>query len=123
MNYREAAEYIESVPKFTSKTDLAHTLLDVLGNPQKKIPHVIHVAGTNGKGSVCSYLNSVLTAAGYRCGLFTSPHLVKINERMQVNGVPVSDEKFSELFRQVMNAAEVCMAAGANSTYFNVFIF
>ena len=68
MNYTEAAAYIESVPKFTSKTDLAHTarLLAALGNPQKKLPHMIHVAGTNGKGSVCSYLNSVLTGADDR---------------------------------------------------------
>ena len=123
MNYTEAAAYIESVPKFTSKTDLAHTarLLAALGNPQKKLPHMIHVAGTNGKGSVCSYLNSVLTGAGFRCGLFTSPHLVKINERMQVNGVPVSDEMFAELFHKVMDASEVCMAAGdAHPTYFEI---
>ncbi|MBR0397445.1 MAG: bifunctional folylpolyglutamate synthase/dihydrofolate synthase [Eubacterium sp.] len=123
MNYEEAVAYIESVPKFTSKTDLEHTarLLAVLGNPQDRIPHFIHVAGTNGKGSVCSYLNSVLTAAGYRCGLFTSPHLVRINERMQTDGGPVSDEAFLKAFRQVMDAAEVCMQRGdAHPTYFEI---
>ncbi|MBQ9061739.1 MAG: bifunctional folylpolyglutamate synthase/dihydrofolate synthase [Eubacterium sp.] len=123
MNYEEAVAYIESVPKFTSKTDLEHTarLLAVLGNPQNRIPHFIHVAGTNGKGSVCSYLNSVLMTAGYRCGLFTSPHLVRINERMQIDGVPVSDEAFLNVFRQVMDAAEVCMQRGdAHPTYFEI---
>ncbi|MBQ9321970.1 MAG: bifunctional folylpolyglutamate synthase/dihydrofolate synthase [Eubacterium sp.] len=123
MDYREAVAYIESVPKFTSKTDLAHTarLLAVLGNPQNKIPHFIHVAGTNGKGSVCSYLNSVLVTAGFRCGLFTSPHLVRINERMQINSAPASDEAFLKAFREVMDAADVCMQAGdAHPTYFEI---
>ena len=121
MNYQEAVAYIESIPKFTSKTDLAHTarLLALLGNPQERIPHVIHVAGTNGKGSVCSFLNSCLLAGGYRCGLFTSPHLTRINERIQIDSTPVSDEAFLEAFRRVMEAADAAMAGGdAHPTYF-----
>ena len=87
MNYKEIVDYIEEIPKFTTKNPLDHTkeLLARLGNPQNQ-QKVIHVAGTNGKGSVCAYLDSMLRAGGYRVGLFTSPHLVKINERFKING-------------------------------------
>ena len=86
MNYEEAVAYIEETPKFTKKNSLEHTkeCLRRLGNPQEKFK-VIHVAGTNGKGSTCAFLTSILREAGYSCGLFTSPHLVKINERFQIN--------------------------------------
>ena len=82
MNYREIVDYIEEIPKFTSKK-------------------VIHVAGTNGKGSVCAYLDSMLRAGGYKVGLFTSPHLVKINERFKINGEMISDERFVKAFEEV----------------------
>ena len=87
MRYEEAVHYIEEVPKFTKKTTLEHTrkILDRLANPQREL-RVIHVAGTNGKGSVCAYLNSMLTEGGYVCGLFTSPHLIRINERFMIGG-------------------------------------
>ena len=80
MNYEEAVAYIDETPKFTKKNSLDHTkeCLRRLGNPQDKFK-VIHVAGTNGKGSTCAFLTSVLREAGYSCGLFTSPHLVEIN--------------------------------------------
>ena len=76
MNYEEAVAYIEETPKFTKKNSLEHTkeCLRRLGNPQEKFK-VIHVAGTNGKGSTCAFLTSILREAGYSCGLFTSPHL------------------------------------------------
>ena len=85
MNYEEAVAYIDETPKFTKKNSLDHTkeCLRRLGNPQDKFK-VIHVAGTNGKGSTCAFLTSVLREAGYSCGLFTSPHLVEINERFQI---------------------------------------
>ena len=88
LNYKEAADYIEEIPKFTEKNPLEHTraLLERLGNPQNRMK-VIHVAGTNGKGSVCAYLDAMLREGGYRVGLFTSPHLVKVNERFKINGV------------------------------------
>ena len=80
MNYEEAVAYIEETPKFTTKNKLSHTkeCLGRLGNPEKKFK-VIHVAGTNGKGSTCAFLTSIFREAGYSCGLFTSPHLVVIN--------------------------------------------
>lgn len=99
MNYREIVDYIEEIPKFTSKNPLDHTkaLLKCLGDPQNQM-QVIHVAGTNGKGSVCAYLDSMLRAGGYKVGLFTSPHLVKINERFKINGEMISDERFVKAF-------------------------
>jgi dihydrofolate synthase / folylpolyglutamate synthase len=66
-------------------------LLDRLGNPEKEL-RFIHVVGTNGKGSVCAMIDSILRQAGYRTGLFTSPHLVRFNERIQVNGFPIDDQ-------------------------------
>ncbi len=75
-------------------------LLATLGNPHHQIP-IIHVAGTNGKGSVCAYLSSVLTEAGYRTGRYTSPHLVDWTERICLNEQPISSEELSKLFQQV----------------------
>ena len=77
MTYEKAVTYILDIPKFTKKNDPAHTkmLLRLLGNPQEAVK-VIHVAGTNGKGSVCAYLDAMLRSEGRRTGLFTSPHLV-----------------------------------------------
>lgn len=80
-------------------------LLSRLGNPQEGIK-IIHVAGTNGKGSVCAYLNAMLLAGGKKTGLFTSPHLVRINERFQINGEDVSDEQFLDAFLKVEKAAK-----------------
>lgn len=87
MNYTEAVAYIEETPKFTKKNKPENTweLLERIGHPERRMK-VIHVAGTNGKGSVCAFLSSILTRAGYRTGLFTSPHLVNITERFQING-------------------------------------
>jgi dihydrofolate synthase / folylpolyglutamate synthase len=75
-------------------------LLANLGNPHQQVP-VIHVAGTNGKGSVCAYLSSVLTEAGYRTGRYISPHLVDWTERICLNEQPISSEELSQLFQQV----------------------
>ena len=82
MNYTEAVTYIEGIGRFAIKDPLAHAkeFMRRLGNPQNDLK-VIHVAGTNGKGSVCAYLASMLERGGYTCGLFTSPHLVVMNER------------------------------------------
>ncbi|MEH2359336.1 bifunctional folylpolyglutamate synthase/dihydrofolate synthase [Nostoc sp.] len=75
-------------------------LLANLGNPHHQVP-IIHVAGTNGKGSVCAYISSVLTEAGYRTGRYTSPHLVDWTERICLNEQPISSEELSQLFQQV----------------------
>ena len=107
MNYNEALEYIHSVVWMGSRPGLSRTveLLKLLGNPEKDIKFV-HVAGTNGKGSTCSMLNSVLIEAGYNVGLYTSPYIVRFNERMQVNGEPISDNELAELTEIVKPLAE-----------------
>lgn len=120
MNYTEAVDYIETIPKFTVKHPPEHTreLLSRLGNPQEGIK-IIHVAGTNGKGSVCAYLNAMLLAGGKKTGLFTSPHLVRINERFQINGEDVSDEQFLNAFLKVEKAAKEYEAEGeGHPSYF-----
>ena len=78
-------------------------LLANLGNPHQRVP-VMHVAGTNGKGSVCAYLSSVLTEAGYRVGRYTSPHLVDWTERICLNEQPISPEHLQQLLLQVQDA-------------------
>ena len=82
MNYEEAVAYIEDIPRFTTKNSLDHTreCLRRLGDPQRKF-RVIHVAGTNGKGSTCAFITSVLGNRIFLRTFFTSPHLVEINER------------------------------------------
>ena len=62
---------------------------------------IIHVAGTNGKGSVCAYLQAILMAEGKKTGFFTSPHLVSVNERIRINNQQISDERFLEIFKAV----------------------
>src|ERR1700754_3461716 len=95
------------------KFDLAHmrALAAALGNPQTKFPSVL-IAGTNGKGSTAATLSSILTAAGYRTGLYTSPHLVRVNERVQIDSVEISDEDFARLYFQVDETARHLVEAG-----------
>ena len=111
--YEEAVQYIEDIPKFTKKNKLEHTrqCLDLLGSPDEG-KKIIHVAGTNGKGSVCAFISTMLEAGGYKYGLFTSPHLVKINERFQINEEMVSDETFVEVFCEVKEVAESLVEKG-----------
>lgn len=98
MNYAEALEYIHSVNWVFCKPglDRVRTLCAALGNPQDKLKF-IHVAGTNGKGSLCAMTASVLRAAGLRVGLYTSPYIVRFNERMQIDGESISDDELCEL--------------------------
>ena len=75
-------------------------LLAKLGNPEKQVP-IIHVAGTNGKGSVCAYLSSVLNEAGYRVGRYTSPHLISWTERLSINEQPITETEFLKVLEKV----------------------
>jgi dihydrofolate synthase/folylpolyglutamate synthase len=88
------------------------TILDTLGNPHRRYPTAI-VAGTNGKGSTSAILGSILQQAGCRTGLYTSPHLVRVNERIRINGAEISDEDFAQAFTQVRNAVDRLLAEGA----------
>ena len=107
MNYEQAMEYIHAVQWAGHKPGLTRTrtLLAALGDPHKKLQFV-HVAGTNGKGSVAHIIASVLQQAGYRTGLFTSPHLYRFNERFQVNGAPIPDAALDRLAERVLAAAD-----------------
>lgn len=107
MNYNEALEYIHSVVWLGSRPGLSRTqeLLYQLGNPERGMKF-IHVAGTNGKGSTCSMLDSVLRNAGYKVGLYTSPYIVRFNERMCINGEPISDTELAELTEMIKPIAE-----------------
>lgn len=96
------------------------TLSAALGNPHRAIP-CAHVAGTNGKGSTAAMLESILRAAGLRTGLYTSPHLERVNERIRINGENVSDGDFAAAWTRVHSAIESLMASGAlaaHPTYF-----
>ena len=106
-NYSEACNYISEIPRFAAKTELANTriLLGALGNPQEKYKS-LHVAGTNGKGSVCRMLSLMLQKAGYKTGLFISPHLIRMNERISINGTDISDEEFLEEFNVILETSQ-----------------
>lgn len=123
-NYQEAVEYIEDLPRFTKKHSLEHTkeFLKLLGNPgaDKKI---IHVAGTNGKGSVCAYIQAILETEGKRTGFFTSPHLLKINERIQLDRTPVDDECFFRIFVRAMEAVKKLKEQGGEHPSYFEFLF
>jgi len=95
------------------KFDLAHmrTLAHALGDPQLQYPSVL-IAGTNGKGSTSATLASILTAAGYRTALYTSPHLVRVNERIQIDGIQIDDEDFARLYFKVDDAGRHLVTTG-----------
>uniref|UniRef100_UPI00405664C4 bifunctional folylpolyglutamate synthase/dihydrofolate synthase n=1 Tax=Acetatifactor sp. TaxID=1872090 RepID=UPI00405664C4 len=100
--FEEAVDYLYKVPRFTTKNSLEDTkaYLSKLGNPDSNMK-IIHVAGTNGKGSVCAYLRYILEEAGYTTAVFTSPHLVDIRERFLVRGQMVEKEAFLEAFLSI----------------------
>ena len=75
--------------------------LGALGNPERSLPPVFHVAGTNGKGSTVAFLRAFLEAAGYRCHVYTSPHLVRFNERIRLAGRLIVDDTLLDLIREV----------------------
>ena len=102
MTYEAAIQLIKQKQSLGVQPGLSRILaaMEKTGSVQNKL-QVIHVAGTNGKGSVCAYLDSMLRAGGYKVGLFTSPHLVKINERFKINGEMISDERFVKAFEEV----------------------
>jgi len=94
--------------------EVIKSLLKHLDNPEKELK-VIHIAGTNGKGSTAAMLESILRTAGYSTGLYTSPHLVRFNERIKVNGEEISDEEIAELVKRIK---ETCESNNIQSTFF-----
>ena len=107
MNAAQAIEYIHSVCWKGSIPGLGRTqtLLAKMGNPEKKLKFV-HIAGTNGKGSTAAMTASILRKAGYRTGLYTSPYIYRFHERMQVDGMEITDEELAEVTEFVKPLAE-----------------
>ncbi len=106
MTYEEALTYIHSVIWKGKRVGLSRIteLLERMGNPEKKL-RFVHVAGTNGKGSTAKMIASVMEAAGYRTGLFISPFIHCFNERMQIDGTPISDEELIALTEDIRETA------------------
>ncbi len=107
MDFKEALAYLDGSQWFGAEPSLRRirSLLELLGDPQKELKF-IHIAGTNGKGSCAAMLASVLRAAGYRTGLYTSPYLYRFSERMQINGGQIPDEALARCVEQVRDKAE-----------------
>jgi dihydrofolate synthase/folylpolyglutamate synthase len=90
-------------------------LLERLGNPERDLPPVFHVAGTNGKGSTCAFLRAALEASGHKVHVYTSPHLVRFNERIRLAGSLIGDELLAELLEEVLGVAD-----GVGASFFEV---
>lgn len=105
--YNDVKNLLTSQGKFYINLGLERIekVLGLLGNPQDKLKY-FHVAGTNGKGSVCAILDAILREAGMKTGLYTSPHLFKYNERIKINGIDISDDELAELVFKICQIAE-----------------
>jgi dihydrofolate synthase/folylpolyglutamate synthase len=116
LQYQQAIDFLNSrIPVgWKLGLDSMNRMLDELGNPHHNIKFV-HIAGTNGKGSVASMLASIFYQAGYKTGLYTSPHLVDVRERLQINGAKIDEQTFSRLIEQVKPTIEKY-----NATYFEL---
>jgi dihydrofolate synthase / folylpolyglutamate synthase len=104
-----------SLPKGRLGLEPIRALMSALGHPHRAMPPVFHVAGTNGKGSTCAFLRAMLEAAGYRVHVYTSPHLVRFNERIRVAGELIEDARLAALLGEVLGAAE---AQGLTVSFF-----
>ena len=98
-------------PRRKFSLDEIRTLLDELGNPQREFPSVL-IAGTNGKGSTAATLASILTASGLRTGLYTSPHLARVNERIRMDGAEIEDDEFARIYFRVHDAGQRLVMSG-----------
>ncbi len=118
---KNARDYLLGIPLWTKKKnslDEVRHFLEEMGNPDEQLK-MIHVAGTNGKGSVCADLTAILLKAGYHVGTFVSPHLMDVTERFLVDGIPVQETEFSESFSRVKTVVDIMMKRGyAHPTFF-----
>lgn len=113
LTYEDALNFIHNLNRFGTKLGLQNitNLLEILGNPHHGLK-IIHVAGTNGKGSTCAMVDSILRAAGYKVGLYTSPYLEVFNERIRVNGENISNDDIARLTLKVKDAMTVMKEKG-----------
>ena len=126
--FDEAVQYLYDMPRFTTKNTPEDTRnhLEKIGSPDQQIPSIIHVAGTNGKGSVCAYLRYILQETGARVATFTSPHLVDIRERFCINGQMIGTAEFLRIFLQVYESLDwnaLAQDAGYHPTFFEYLFF
>ena len=122
MTYEEAAEFADSTKKYGSILGLEsiRNLMQELGNVQEQL-HIIHVAGTNGKGSVCAFLSAALTEAGYRVGRYNSPAVFERREVFRIGETMISKEEYATVFERVQTACEVLTKRGCpHPTVFEV---
>lgn len=118
-------EYLLQIPFWTKEKhslDTVRDFLEALGNPEQKL-EIIHVAGTNGKGSVCADMTAMLLEAGYTVGTFVSPHLIDVTERFLVNGKPVDEEAFTKSFERVWEVTQTMLERGYSHPTFFEFVF
>ena len=122
MTYQEVLSKIDNLSKYGMifGLDRIIKLLEFLDNPQKKL-NFIHVAGSNGKGSVCAIISSIMSNAGYKTGLFTSPHLVDVRERFKINDIMISQKKFTQLSEKIFNYIEIMRSKNEFVTQFEFF--
>src|SRR3990172_9369998 len=123
MDYEATLQELYRLERFGIKLGLANVrrLLSLLGDPHRGL-RAVHVTGTNGKGSVATYTASALRAAGYRVGLYTSPHLVRFNERIRVNGEMIGDQDVMRLYGEIQPHMEAMAARNPvhHATFFEV---
>lgn len=119
---QDAIDWVNGARWKGEKHGLENTraLLEALGHPEARMGRVLHVAGTNGKGSVCAMLDAGLRACGFRTGLFTSPYLCRFHERIRVNGAPISDGELTNVAGRVRAAAETLAGQGVKCTTFEL---
>ena len=121
MDQNNSLNWINSFQKFGIRLGLNRIkyIMNELGNPQEKYK-IIHVAGSNGKGSVCNYLSSVLAESGYKVGKYTSPHLHDINERITINDKKISNKDFTIITKKIKNIVEKMINKYESPTYFEI---
>lgn len=129
MTYQESLSYLDSLTNYEKKPEFDYkkslklermtSLSRRLGNPHRGIK-AIHISGTKGKGSVSSFINSILMEDGYKVGLYTSPHLFSFRERIRINGEPVNEEDVARLLDEIKPHAEAMEKERNKPTYFEV---
>ena len=113
-------EYIESIPMWAKKKNSLSKVKENIETLEVKLPKIVHVAGTNGKGSVCAYLSNILIDAGIKVGTFISPHLIEVNERILLDMKPISDEELEDISKYVREKLE---GALTSPTYFEYLFY
>ncbi len=121
MNYNDSVNFVHSLLKFGIRPGLSrmNTLLSYLGNPEEGMPFV-HIAGTNGKGSTATALASILSDAGYKTGLYTSPYVVHFLERIQINSKPIAENLFAKAIEEIVPFVDKMSKNGEEITEFEI---